>query len=328
MTSWRGVAIGALAVVFAIAVGIILGSGPLRTALTGQTAAQADALRGELADRDAQLIAKDQLLAANQELIAALVPVAAHDRLAGETAVVLVGPGVDASAVEATTAALEAAGADVSATATLAPSWLSAEHVAFRAALAQQIIADVGVADATASPEQVLSGALVQALVPSAAVAAGPAPDPGEAPLDAAIAAQRSAVLRDVLTRAELVTIAEAQTPSDPASPAPEPTIAVILVGDETDAAARATSAQQLVRLAAAFGQAGLGTVLASGTPQSDDVGAAVAADREASGGASVVANAWSDVGPLVIVLAAQEQRAGGAGIYGSSERGTLLPSP
>jgi hypothetical protein len=242
--------------------------------------------------------------------------------------VLVVGPGVEAQAVAATTAALEAAGAEVSATATLAPAWLSAEHVAFRGALAQQIVADVGVADATASAEQVLNGALVQAVVPSAAVAAAPEPDPSEAPLDAAIAAQRSTVLSEVLTRAELVAIAQDGGSDDAGENEPEPTLVVILVGDEADAAARTASAQQLVRLAAAFGEAGLGAVLASGTPQSGDVGAAVAADREAAGGASVVANTWTDVGPLVVVLAAQEQLAGGAGIYGSSERGTLLPSP
>jgi hypothetical protein len=248
--------------------------------------------------------------------------------LAGETVVVIIGPGVDPQHADAVSAALESAGASISATATLSPAWVSAEHGAFRAALAKEIVADVGVADVTASTEQVLNGALVQALVPAAAVAAAPSPDPSKAPLDAALAEQRSTVLSDVLTRAELATIEHAAGDGDPDAEPPAPTIAVILVGDEEDAAARAASAQQLVRLAAAFGEAGLGGVLATGAPVADDVGTFVAADRSSAGGASVVVDAWSDVGPLIVVLAAQEQRAGGAGLYGSSERGSLVPTP
>jgi hypothetical protein len=290
-------------------------------------------LRGEIADRDAQLIAKERLLASQDELVSALVPVAAEDRLTGQSVALIVGPGVDPEAVATTVAAFESAGASIDSTVTLSPLWLSPEHIAFRGALAEQIIADVGGIQPGASTEQVLSGALVQALVPAAAQEASPTPEPDEAPLDAAVAAQRSAVLSDLLTRAELVEI-HGQTPAtgEPADidgePLPGPSVAVVLVGDEPDADSRAAASQQLVRLAATFAEADLGTVLASGAPSEGDVGATVAADRAGAGGASVVANAFSDLGALVVVLAVQEQLSGGAGIYGSSDRGSLVPTP
>jgi hypothetical protein len=215
----------------------------------------------------------------------------------------------------------------------MSPAWLSAEQGAFRSALAEQIIADVGAPDASASAEQVLSGALVQAVVPSAAAAAAPSADPDTAPLDAALAAQRAAVLSDVLANAELVTIDRTEpSASDTdqelaADVEPDPTLAVILVGDIDDPVERAVGARQWVHLGAAFAQAGLSVVLVTGSPQSDDVGVVVAADRSAAGGASIVADAWTTVGPLIVVLAAQEQVAGGAGSYGSTERGSLLPT-
>jgi hypothetical protein len=274
MTSWRAVALAATAVVFALAIGIILGSGPLRTALTGQTAAQADDLRGQVADRDAQLLKRDQDLARTEELLRALVPVAVHGRLQGETVVLVVGASVPAESVATTKAALTAAGATVTVTVSLSPSWLSAEQGAFRSALAEQIIADVGVPDTTAPAEHVLSGALVQAVVPSAAAASAPSPDPDTEPLDAALAAQRAAVLSDVLTKADLVTFARAAAPpaeGDDLAPdvTPDPTLAVLLVGDQEDPAERALAAQQWVQLGATFAEAGLGVVLVTGAPRS-----------------------------------------------------------
>lgn len=333
MRSLRAGILAAALALFTLALGIILGSGPLRTALTGQTAAQADALRGQIADRDAQLLAKDAEIERGEELLAQLVPVAVRDRLAGQAVVVVIGPGVDSDAATSVVDALEAAGAAVTASANLSDTWLAGEQVAFRKALAEQIVADVGVPDATASADQILAGALVQALVPEAAAAPGPTPDPEDEPLDAAIAAQRSTVLSDVLTRAGLVTIArnvpEPSAQDDVAlALGPTATLAIVLVGDQADAVERAAGADRYVRLGAAFAAAGLGTVLVTGAPQADDAGALVIADRELAAGASVVANGWTSWGPLIVVLAAQEQAAGGAGVYGSAERGSIVPTP
>jgi len=331
MRSWRAGLVAAAAMVFTLALGVILGSGPLRTALTGQSAAQADALRTQIAERDAQLAAKDEEIARGAQVLEQLVPVAVQGRLLGQGVVIVVGPGMDEDAVAATADALRAAGATVTATARLSDTWLAAEQGAFRRALAEQIVTDVGVPDAGASAEQILAGALVQALVPSAALADAPAPDPADAPLDAAISAQRSAVLAEVLTRADLVVIedsADGPAAGDGQLHGPSASLAVILVADEADAVARAAGADRFARLGAAFASARVGTVLVTGAPQTDDVGAVVAESPAVASGASVVANGWDALGPLVVVLAAQEQLWGGSGVYGAVDRGPLLPTP
>lgn len=324
MRSWRSAVLVAAVAVFMLALGVILGSGPLRTALTGQTAAQADALRTQIAQRDAQLEAKDAEIARGQELLAQLVPVATRDRLAGQAVVIVIGPGVEPEALVAVTEALIAAGASLTATARLDDSWLVNEQGAFRGALAEQIIADVGVEDESASVDQILAGALLQALVPESAAQAQTAPDPQDEPLEAAIASQRSEVLSDVLTRAGLVAID--RPASDAAATASPATLAIVLAGDEQDAAERKIAAERLVRLGATFASAGLGTVVVTGVPQADDAGDLVGADASSAKGASVVANGWDTVGPLIVVLAAEEQLRGGGGIYGSTARGALMP--
>lgn len=343
MTSWRAVVFAAAAVLVALAIGVILGSGPLRTALTGQTAAESDALRAQVADLTSQYEQQQLSTEVYARALAELGPIATQGRLEGHAVAIVTTPDVTAAQIESATSTIESAGGTVVATASLRTGWFAEEQAAFRAAMAQQIATDVGGTEEGAAPEAVLHSALVQALLPAVAEAATeqedgalPGPDP---------TVSRSEVLRELLARAELATVGETgntlPAPQDEPTQAPEegeadrpPTadLVVILVGDQALASAEsgdpAPDAASLARLGAAFAASQKAVVVVTGPAHEGDVASAVDANTTQLRTVTVVTDAWGAAGPILLVLASEEQLDGGAGIYGDPARSRLVPAP
>lgn len=343
MTSWRAVVLATAAVLLALAIGIILGSGPLRTALTGQSAAQSDALRAQVAELTEQYEQQQLSTEAYARALTELGPIATEGRLEGQGVAIVSTADVTAEQIATATATIEGAGGTVVATASLGSVWLAEEQGAFRAAMAEQIATDVGGIEDDAAPEAILHEALVQALLPAVAEAATEAQEgalPGPDPT-----VSRSAVLRELLARAELATVTDtgATVPVPEGEPTPAPVegqpasvptadLVVMLVGDEAIASAQAgdpaSDASSLARLGAAFAAAQSAVVIATGPARDGDVASAVDADPAQLRAVTVVTDAWGAAGPAVLILASEQQLAGGSGIYGDPLRTRLLPAP
>jgi hypothetical protein len=318
------------ALVFALAVGVILGSGPLRTALLGQGANEADALRADLAARDADVASATHANDVLARYIAELEPFTTEGRLGDVNLALVIAPGVTPEQAERVASAVTASGASVVATTTLSELWLDPDQVAFRTALAEEIVADVGVATEQTAPEAVLHAALAQVLVPSLAVAPEPWSSDEALPPDTTLPQEQAAVLLDVLTRAGLVTVSRAQVAAGEAIA--EPTVVVLLTpetGTQTVAEDQgyADASAALLRLAITFAQSDLSTVVAQGSRTDGDPFAAAEAMAPGSPGVSVVSDAWGPVGSVLVVLAAEAGASSSNRFYGDPQRARLVPA-
>jgi len=308
-----GVVLGASVAVFALALGLILGSGPLRHLVWGSGSSETDALRATVADltreRDDALAQRD--LAA--QLSAALAPATVEGMLTGQTVALVVDAGVGEQEQAALVSMLEAAGARVSVTVTLTQAWGDESQSVFRGALAEELVGELREPAPGASTLQLLQAATVQAVIPSAARP----PSDADGPVDPTAPSTQSLVLRDILVRAGLVTVTDAA--EDPATDPdpdtlPEPSVAVLL-------GAATVQAEAFVAWGEAFHAVGVATVVTATSPTDR-----AWVDAGVGARVSVVADASSAAGQALVVLAAREQLAGGAGVYGDPLTTPLVP--
>lgn len=146
-------------VIFAVAVGILIGSGPLRAGI-GAGTSQADRLEQAIADAEAAEEAAQQ----GTDFAEAVGPAAVAGRLDGQAIAVVRTP--DASEDDAADAAarLDDAGATIAASVSLTEDWTAEDRAPFRDALAAQIAAALPDPPTGATTSQVLAAALAQAL--------------------------------------------------------------------------------------------------------------------------------------------------------------------
>lgn len=164
MIDFRYHLVSLISVFLALAVGIVLGAGPLREGIGESLTGQVEALR---ADRDAL---RTELEAAIVDVndrdawIGAMGEQAAAGRLDGRTVAVVALPGADDGDVAAVVDSLGVAGAQVSAAARLTDAWTTTDPT-FRRTFAQQLAGYLDPAPAAdASPEEVMALALAQTL--------------------------------------------------------------------------------------------------------------------------------------------------------------------
>ena len=187
-------AAGSLAV---LATGVVLGSGPLRTALLGGTGDTVDQLQSDLAAAEAARDAADEQTIAAWEYLDAAGATALAGSLA-DVDVLLVGVDPAASPFDSdVTRHVTLASGTVAGVVETAAGWADSASAPFREALAEQLEGTlVGVDDAT--HEELLAHAFVQG-------ATGAAPT-GTDRLDVeAAGTDRGVVVWDLLTQAELV---------------------------------------------------------------------------------------------------------------------------
>jgi len=293
-----------VAVFLALAVGVVLGAGPLREAIgagvTGQTAdlrQQVDDLTSQrdaaVADRDAATAALD---AAGAGLLDGALP-------GYRVAVVTLGD-VDGGTRAALDERLTQAGAVVSAHAALAGAWTDPEQRSFRQGLTGYLLDYLDpVPPAAAGAEAELAQALVQGLT-----AADPA-DPDTPSEDATL-------LLELLTTGEtpLVTLGAPVT-------APADAVVVLATGATGDQDA-ATAALALLRSALDRAR---GAVLVEPAAGPGPLVAAVLADAGA-GELATVSGADGVVGQLATPLALAQRIAGTVGHYGTGTGLSPIP--
>jgi len=300
--------LSAPAAIHALAVGIVLGAGPLKGEIGATLTDEVAGLRDDKAQLNEELDAAQRGTEARDEYISAANPTVLAGRLEGRSVAVVVLPGVDTALAEATAASLTSAGARVVSTTSPTEDWVSTDEstAAVRGAVVTRVAGAVGVdlaavEEGEVAPHDVLLAAMLTTSTdPTAAIA-----DPVE--VGSGLQSLDDAGLLSVDTsdggfeQAELAVVVSG----------------AVTTGDEE---ARAAAAAQWVDLTVALDARTAGTaLLAQVDPAADGVWVLTTMrdDPDAADEVSGVDNVGEPMGQASSVLALTEQLAGGVGQFG-----------
>ena len=304
MIDFRYHLVSIVSIFMALAVGIVLGAGPLEGELGDTLNKEVAGLRQDKADLNSQLETAAAGTEAQDSYIGVTSPPVLAGLLQGSRVALVVLPGSDGSVAESSVASLEVAGAEVVSTTSVADDWVSdddgtteaREAVVQRAATA----ADVDIASSGAvSPRDVLLASLL----------AVPAVDGTDA---LATAAAQEAL--EALAGADLLEIdTEGFQQAD---------LVVVVSGVVTDGdpEAQRAAAEHWVDLVIALDERSAGTVVAGEASTVGDgvsVLESVRNDATATQGVSTVDNAGGALGQGSVVHGLVEQSSGEVGQYG-----------
>ncbi|TRW43107.1 copper transporter [Georgenia yuyongxinii] len=306
MIDFRYHLVSLIAVFLALAVGIVLGAGPLRDTigdtLTGQVQdlrADRERLRGDLEASEADVTERTTYLEQSAGVLL-------EGALTDQSVTVVTVPGTAADDVEAVRDRLAQAGAEVLGEVAVTEAWTDPANLTFRQTFAGQLLGYIDPAPGgDAGVETIFGLALAHALT-----------DTGEdgAPTEDA------ATLLDLLSSAEAPLVSLTTAPTGQAD-------AIVLVGppaaappapdadpEETDAAAAVLGSQ--VRLAEAL--SGVAPAVTVGAAASDlDLVAAVRADDAAAAAVTTVDSVGEITAALSTPLATAVALSGGHGHFG-----------
>lgn len=330
MIDFRYHLVSIIAVFFALAVGIVLGAGPLGERVDENLPEQLNAVREENQGLRDQVRA----LEADQEFRDGFVDVVSNElvgnRLSGRDIVVIAMPAADGDLVASTTNMLDRAGATITASVAIDPSWTESESEAALDALAAELVSS-----GTILPEEgngydrgaaLLAGALLRRPVeqsladglPTSVEDGAPAPN-GETDDEVLVA----------LTEADFI-----QLEGEPERKA---SLAVIVDGfgvpaDEEDSDEAATPIEPLLALAGALDEGGSGAVVTGPATTANSGGLidTIREDEDLAQRLTTVDSINLPGGRVAVVFALIEQEAGGVGQYGylGAADGVLPPIP
>jgi hypothetical protein len=296
-----------VSIFLALAVGIVLGAGPLKEDLGNTLTSEVKNLRQDKATLRAQLDRAERGDKARDEFTAASNRSLLASRLADTTVSVIVLPGADSGLVKSTTETLTGAGATIGSTISVQDAWVDPDKATLRSTLAQNLAGQVGV------PVDQSADLVDTVLARSVLTKAGS----GAAGANAALEGLRTGELvkysSDTVTRASL---------------------AVLVAGpvSGSDAASRTERAAALARLAGAMDAAGAGAVLvsASDAPGATGVASVVTAvrdDKDLPDSLTTVDDGELPMGQASVVFGLLEQEAGKSGQYGlASDASSAFP--
>lgn len=314
MIDFRYHLVSLVSVFMALAIGVVLGAGPLKEAIGDQLSNQVEGLRQDkvalqqaVANRDQQVADRDAFVdAVNGSLVA--------EQLGGTSVVLITLPGTDSDVADAVADQLSTAGAKLTGRVAVQGKWTDPDQGTFRKTLAGTQIQYVNPRPpASAGADGELAAVLARAVLTDDVAKAGQADTDAQTILGA-------------LTGGELVSV-----DGDPAARA---TLAVVLTG-APDAGAGAgqekwtqAAGKSYLALLSALDAAGAGTVFAG--PQSttaDDGLLAQLRKSDAASAVSTVDTVDSPMGRTTVVLALREQLVDGVGQYGFGD-GASAPLP
>lgn len=326
MIDFRYHLVSLIAVFIALAVGIVLGAGPLRGQLSDTLEGQVEELGAERNDLREQVELNDERARAKDDIIDALTPSGIAGVLEGFDVAVVRFPGSDADLGDEVAATLFEAGAETVTRVEVQPSWESGDDGA-RAEVVADVADDLDVAEDSVE-------------VLAAVLAGGPSADFGSSPEVGSAASQ--------LEQAGLVSVrvtsnSEDTDPALPGAldlPAQE---AVLLLGggpagrepgdDRTSSVLqdRLDLVRALADTATAICVCGSGTETWQDpvTDAEDPLVAAVRADGELADEVSTVDNLESAAGRVVATWAVHQQIDSEAGHYGlAADADRPVPPP
>jgi hypothetical protein len=292
-----------VSIFLALAVGIVLGAGPLQQDIGARLTEQIKTLRADKTQLRTDLDTARRNAAARDTFSSAVAPAVLKGRLTGKTVALVVAPGVDADLVKNATASLIAAGAKVGSTVTLNDVWADPSKITLRNTVASPFATLATAPAAAGSPDQLAAGVLTHAILA------------GTDHSTERITASASAALNG-LAAGDLISVT-------PDHVVPSSSV-VFLSGPvkgstQQDTDARLAAYVQLVR---SLDAAGSGVVVAAKSNSTDPTKSAdlVAAARKNSDAVKVIStvdDADLPMGLNTLVMALEQQYTGGAGQYG-----------
>jgi hypothetical protein len=292
-----------VSIFLALAVGIVLGAGPLKGDIGARLTEQMTALRAEKTQLRTDLDAARRGASARDNFSSAVASSIMKDRLTGKTVALVIAPGVDADLVKNTTASLVAAGAKVGSTVTLTDAWADPAKRTFRNTVANRFAALVKAPQGASGPDQLAAAVLARAILAGT-----------DRSTDRPASLTNAAL--DGLKAGDLVTVAPDQI---------VPSSSVVFLGGPVKGSTQADTDARLaayVQLVGSLDAGGSGAVVATDSTTSDptqfaDLVAAVRKDSEVSKVASTVDDADLSMGQSTLVLALMQQYSDIAGQYG-----------
>ena len=312
MIDFRYHLVSIVSIFLALAVGIVLGAGPLKGDIGARLTEQMTALRAEKTQLRTDLDAARRGASARDNFSSAVASSIMKDRLTGKTVALVIAPGVDADLVKNTTASLVAAGAKVGSTVTLTDAWADPAKRTFRNTVANRFAALVK-APLAAGPDQLAATVLARAILAGTSQSTQRVDPSASAALEGLVAG-------------DLVKASDHVVPSS----------AVVIIGGpvkgstQPDTDARLATYVELVR---ALDAAGSGAVVVTPSNTTDpnvsaDLVAAVRKSSDAAKVASTVDDGDLPMGVTTLVLALAQQYSGGVGQYGlASDAKAITPN-
>ena len=306
MIDFRYHLVSIISVFLALAVGIVLGAGPLQANRGDQHSDQVAALRTEKQALNDKLTVSEKLVDASDEYAAAVQPRVVRGRLTGHRVVVLVMPSADGTMVSNLEAVVPQSGAALASTVTISPDWFDPSQAADRDQAAREAATALGLSS-TATGDSLLLEVLTELTVSTTATGTS---------------AQRSAALK-VLVDASLLdsTVADF-APGD---------LAIVVSGDyagtDSVVTARSDAIRSLVTSLAGSSRAtvvaGGETLAAAGQAATSNAVQAVREKSETAQLVSTVDLARAGEGPATVVLAIEGALDEKVGHYGVSAGAT-----
>lgn len=330
MIDFRYHLVSLISVFLALAVGVVLGAGPLQNSIGTALEDQVAALR---TDRDAVRAERDQAVVRaerDEAYLSAVAPALIDGALAGRRVAVVTLPGASGDDVGRVSAAIEAAGGQIVSRVEVAEAWVDPARLQYRTTLAGQLLGYLDPApSADAGADGVLAAALAQGLSRPAGDPATPegqaaSPDGltllemlrgGDTPL-VVIGKEPSAAAEDVL-----VVGPRGKQPAAGAEATPSGTPTG---GSVTEAELERAAWVSLVR-GVARTVPGFAVV---GSTADGDIVRAVRADEAAAVEATTVDTVEASTMPYTAVLALAADTAGAVGHYGFTTSATALVPP
>ncbi|RJK93116.1 copper transporter [Vallicoccus soli] len=309
MIDFRYHLVSIIAIFMALAVGIVLGSGPLREPIDNTISQQADQLREQRNDLQEELRLTEQRVAYQEDVVAALGAGVTDGRLAGRRVVLVTAPGADPEVAQELGEAVAAAGGTVTGTVGVVDTWLDPANEEELDEVTSRLVLP-----GTTFPEDSDARERMDTVLASALVTRSPRDDPQSDP-------GAQALLTGL---EELGHLTVDGTPSERAGLA-----LVVAAPAPEDAAVAGVQTGGLVDLVAALDRQGAGTVVA-GTQSANSEGGLVREVRTegaTEGSVSTVDTADSAAGRLSAVLALDAEAEGATGAYGyGAEADEVLP--
>lgn len=308
MIEFRYHVVSLTAVFLALAVGVVLGSGPLRTALVAELTNESSELK------DALTVAKaeTETVRRDAEIGEAFVDQAAGtligDALTGSQVAVIRILSPNGAEVSSLKDRIVEAGGMVTANLSIEPGWTDENQATFRSAFATQIVENVVGMDATVASDRVLAHALAQALVPTE-FPEGAAPTEGTTAT--ATASDRARVLLDLLVGAELV--------SGTVTGEVDAVVFVVGPGPNSDDELVALS-DVYMEIIGVTDEYVAGTVVATGPGRTGDIPTLIQGSALLDDSVSTVTDGLNHYGQFAVILGLAQEVAGTAGHYGYGE--------
>ncbi len=314
MIDFRFHLVSIVSIFLALAVGIVLGAGPLQGSIGTQLTDQVSVLRQEKDDLRRQLDDANNTIKAQDQYAALVAPVALDGRLKARSVTLLVTPDVAGKFAQNVQQALGEAGASVTTVVTLRDDYKDPAKATDRATTAAKAADLVGVPQVP-DGNALLASVLAKVLVHPAGAATTPVPG--------------GAAALGVLKDAKLVDFTQSQL--DRAD------LAVLLTGPIAGTTASVTAqGASLLALANTLSAQSAGLVAATGQPttavgqeETTSLVTIIRKDGAAAKSMSTVDHADTVMGAGVIVLTLARQWLGTAGHFGvSSDAQAAVPQP